>query len=104
MYKTLPINVFFYLAAAVAGMALGGTPGEQAFFVHTCVVPNLCLLECLGFTYYFLIVVPMLPIPQQGVCKVLPDCGHDHQSLLPNVMHAQWLESECPQPVTADIL
>ena len=30
------------------------------------------LLECLGFTWYLLVVVPMLPIPQHGVFKDLP--------------------------------
>ena len=31
------------------------------------------LLELLGFTWYLLIVLPVLPIPQHGVCKDLLD-------------------------------
>jgi hypothetical protein len=30
------------------------------------------LLELLGFTWYLLIVLPVLPIPQHGVCKASP--------------------------------
>ncbi len=30
------------------------------------------LLECLGFTWYLHVVLPMLPIPQHGVFKELP--------------------------------
>jgi hypothetical protein len=37
------------------------------------------LLELLGFTWYLLIVLPVLPIPQHGVFKELPSlspCAH----------------------------
>jgi hypothetical protein len=79
-------------------MASGGTSGQQAFFVCVSVVLHLCvhhllecksskmahfvfkcnkedylsLLECLGFTWYLPIALPVQPIPPHDVFKELP--------------------------------
>jgi hypothetical protein len=54
------------------------------------------LLECLGFTWCLLMVVPTLPIPQHGVCKASPGCGHENPSLVSKVIciyHAYIVEA-----------
>jgi hypothetical protein len=72
-------------AAGAAGTAPTGTSGKQACFVCVSVLFSTCLhclLECLGFIWYVVIAVPMLPIPEHGVCKDSPGCGHEHPSLV----------------------
>jgi hypothetical protein len=67
------------------------SPEQQQVIRHSLFVSVLVstyahhLLECLGITYYHLMVVPRLCIPRHGVCKDWPDCGHEHPSLVSKI-------------------
>jgi putative hemolysin len=56
------IFAYCFYAGASAGMVSGGMSGEQAFFFF---------FYCSQLTWYLLVVVPMLPIPQDGLFKEL---------------------------------
>jgi hypothetical protein len=59
-----------FCAASAAGMTSGGPSGKNFLLFQTSVH---YLLGCLGFIWYLLVVVPMLPILQHGVCKDSPN-------------------------------
>ena len=63
-------------AAAAAGTASAGTSGQQAHFVHACLVLQLCVHHLLETSWIHLLSLycyaTLLPIPQHGVLKDLP--------------------------------
>jgi hypothetical protein len=75
-------------------MASGAPSGKHFLLFQTSVHH---LLECLGFTWYLLVAVPMLSIPQHGVFKALPSfvaiCTPQGLVVKVTCMHDGWMTS-----------
>jgi hypothetical protein len=65
----------------------------HAFYTHS--------LSCPRVYAHIGVIMPRLPMRQHGVCKDLPDCHHEHPSLVAIVicMHDGWMVEEYDERV-----